>query len=79
MCKGQTCPGELQQETMAMGEHWTPGSGIQRKMKNAEGVIEAGEQGETETGRQGTDLSGLQICKCHSYKVFFIGLEVAGI
>lgn len=72
LCKGQTCPGELQQETMAIGEHWTPGSGIQRKMKNAEGVIEAGEQSERETGRQGTDLSGLQICKCHSYEVFLL-------
>lgn len=72
MCKGQTCPGELQPETVAMGEHWTLGSGIQRKMKNGEGVIEAGEEGERGTGRQGTDLSGSHICKCHSYKVFVL-------
>lgn len=72
MCKGQTCPGELQSETVAMGEHWTPGSGIQRKMKNGEGVIEAGEEGERRTGRQGTDRSGSQICKCRSYKAFVL-------
>lgn len=73
MCKGQTCPGGAATRGCGNGRTLDPWEvGFRGKMRKGEGIMDAGKEGGRETGRQGTDLSGPQISKCHSYKVFVL-------